>query len=284
LSSFFSRLFSSSVDIKIQSEQDFYSSFLHRKVEVDIYLPDDYKPQSKLSYPLLIINDGQDLRRMDFAAILSRLYRKRMIPKIIVVGVYASSDRIREYGTARQPDYKGRGDWAGKYSDFILHELCPYLEEHFAVSTIAAERAIAGFSLGALSAFDIAWAHPEKFGHVGVFSGALWWRWSAVRPEDPDADRIMHDIVKQSERIEPNQFYWFECGTQDEEEDRNNNGIIDAIDDTLDLIKVLRSKGVHESQIQYLEIKDGRHEPDTWGEAMPDFLRWAFVPKPTFNA
>jgi len=39
----------------------------------------------------------------------------------------------------------------------------------------------------------------------------------------------------------------------------------------------LKTKNVRDENIRYLEIEGGRHEPHTWGEAMPDFLRWAFV-------
>ncbi len=37
--------------------------------------------------------------------------------------------------------------------------------------------------------------------------------------------------------------FFFECGTLDEAGDRNNNGIIDSIDDTKDLISALVDKG-----------------------------------------
>ena len=50
--------------------------------------------------------------------------------------------------------------------------------------------------------------------------------------------------------------------------------MIDAIDDTLDLMKCLRERGLRDAQLRYLEIEGGRHEPQTWGEAMPDFLDW----------
>jgi len=29
--------------------------------------------------------------------------------------------------------------------------------------------------------------------------------------------------------------------------------------------------------IQYLEIKDGRHNQETWAQAMPNFLTWALA-------
>lgn len=254
-----------------------HSAALGREVIVDAYLPPDYTAESTRKYPFVLFNDGQDLPRMGFAGIFQKMEAVENFPAIIAIGIHASTRRIREYGTARQADYKGRGDLAPQYSRFILAELLPHLRERFPLSAAASDAAFAGFSLGGLSALDIAWAHPEVFGTVGVFSGSHWWRSSDVRPEDPDADRIIHDIVQKALKFDPNQRFWFQCGTLDEEEDRNNNGVIDSIDDTLDLIRALRDKGIAEENIRYLEIENGLHEPGTWGEAMPDFLRWGFA-------
>jgi enterochelin esterase-like enzyme len=262
---------------RVRQIRHFYSPVLDREVDVDFYLPPDYNSGGG-PYPLLIFNDGQDLPRMNFAKILERMYRRNELPYIIVAGIYASGERTREYGTARQPDYKGRGDKAGRYAQFVTEEFLPWVKGKFRTLDTRHDRAIAGFSLGGLSALDIGWANPQVFNTVGVFSGALWWRWSAVSPHDPDADRIMHDIVRKATSWNPHQNFWFQCGTLDEDEDRNNNGIIDAIDDTVDLIRALQEKDVADEHLRYVEIPDGQHDPATWGQAMPDFLRWTFVP------
>ena len=53
--------------------------------------------------------------------------------------------------------------------------------------------------------------------------------------------------------------FYFECGTEDETEDRNGNGIIDSIDDTKDLINTLTEKGYNpHSDIHYHEISRGQ--------------------------
>jgi hypothetical protein len=63
----------------------------------------------------------------------------------------------------------------------------------------------------------------------------------------------------------------------DEIRDRNKNGIIDSIDDTLDLMKELEAKGYSpENDIRYLELKDGKHDVPTWARAMPEFLKWGW--------
>lgn len=258
----------------LRQVRHFQSQALERQVDIDIYLPPDYHLSKGQYYPVVLFNDGQDLLRMNFSGILERLYFGKQIPPCIAVGVYASGERMREYGTARQADYKGRGDKAVCYRNFILEELLPFLHRRFRLSGLREETAFAGFSLGGLSALDICWAHPQIFGAAGVFSGSLWWRWSPVDPADPDADRIMHDIVLKTAQPDDRQRFWLQCGTLDEQEDRNGNGVIDAIDDTLALIDALREKGIPENNIRYLEVQGGEHEPVTWGEAMPDFLKW----------
>ncbi|MBL7816143.1 MAG: esterase family protein, partial [Saprospiraceae bacterium] len=173
-------------------------------------------------------------------------------------------------------DYKNRGNKALSYTNFVLFELMPYIHESFRCLKNATDTAFAGFSLGALSALDIAWANPSVFGKVGVFSGSLWWRERTWTPEDPDGGRIMHDIIAKSAYQEGMKF-WFEVGTRDEDSDRNNNGIIDAIDDTRDLIDELCKLGYRpHADIKYLEVEGGEHNPHTWGQVMPQFLTWAF--------
>jgi iron(III)-enterobactin esterase len=252
-----------------------YSPILERELSIDVYLPPDYRRNKHLKYPLLIVNDGQDLPRMGMVKILENLYLRKQIPPIIVVGIHADDNRMREYGTANQVDYKGRGDRADAYKSFIVNELVGFLMSKYRIIGRTEQTAIAGFSLGGLSAFDIGWAVPEIFGTIGVFSGALWWRSREVNPKHPDADRIMHTTVQNSTKND-GQYFWFEAGTDDEIDDRNNNGIIDAIDDTLDLMRILKQKGYSDDDLRYIEIKDGRHDPQTWGIAMPDFLIWTF--------
>jgi enterochelin esterase-like enzyme len=262
---------------QLRQVRHFHSEALDREVDIDVYLPPDYHIRMDKRYPLVLFNDGQDLPRMNMSGILEELYLKKRIPYAIIIGVYTSGERHREYGTVRQADYKGRGDKAPQYQKFMLHEFLPWLYRRFRISKDREDIIIAGFSLGGLSAFDIGWATPYLFGKIGVFSGALWWRWENIDPKDPDHSRIIHDVVDKTPKITEHQSYWFQTGTLDEEEDRNNNGVIDAIDDTLDLIKTLKAKGVDDDSIVYYEMEGGEHNTETWGKAMPDFLHWALT-------
>ncbi len=251
------------------------SKYLERGVKVDVFLPPQYSKQKKQRYPTIYFNDGQDMFALGMYDTLTRLYDEGTLPHCIIIAMYCNDNRINEYGTALEIDYKNRGNKAREYANFIIHELVPLMRSEYRCRLEPSKNIYAGFSLGALSALDIAWANPSVFGKIGVFSGALWWRTKAWTLEDPDGGRIMHDIIRRSAHQSGMKF-WFEVGTKDEESDRNNNGVIDAIDDTRDLINELVTLGYrpHED-IKYEEIEGGEHNPKTWGAIMPVFLKWA---------
>jgi len=253
------------------------SKHLQRQVRVDVYLPDEYELRPRKQYPVVFFNDGQDMEAVGLQETVRELTQKGRIPPIVVIAIHANENRMAEYGTASQPDYKNRGAQAGAYTDFIMQELLHFAYRKYRLKTNPSEVAFAGFSLGGLSAMDIVWHHPNNFGKVGVFSGSFWWRSKAFRAEAPDADRIMQQILHHSIK-RPGLKFWLQTGTEDETSDRNDNGIIDAIDDTLDIIRELKRLGYKEQQdIRYIEVEDGKHHPKTWSEVLPDFLIWAFA-------
>lgn len=248
------------------------SKRLKRKVKIDVFLPvemDGMQPCSGL-----LLNDGQDMPQLQLVETLTERFRQPENRNLIVVAVHAG-DRMNEYGTAGIPDYAGRGWKAKSYSAFIIYQLLPFLRKQYDAFVSPEFTAFAGFSLGGLSAIDIGWRNPQCFLKIGVFSGSFWWRSSQPDDRYPDADRIMHYVIGAGSFKKGMQF-WFETGTEDEKSDRNNNGIIDAIDDTVDLMHVLKAKGYTNRDVVYKEITGGEHNFDTWSKAFPDFLEWCF--------
>ncbi|CAN5642877.1 hypothetical protein BH11BAC3_BH11BAC3_10010 [soil metagenome] len=250
-----------------------YSSFLKREVKIDCYLPPAVNISEEIS--LLLINDGQDLVTMNFGKILETLYTQEAIAPLFCIGIHCSADRRNEYGTAGVLDYEGRGNKAALYTRFIFEELMPYIRKNYTHSF--KDKSFAGFSLGGLSALDIVWSNPKEFTNAGIFSGSFWWRDKSQKDGDfnEDLHRIMHRLVRDG-NYRPWLKFFFEVGTQDETADRNNNGIIDAIDDTLGLIKELQLKGYKTDAIKYVELQDGRHDVATWARAFPDYLKWGW--------
>ncbi|WP_052273240.1 alpha/beta hydrolase [Flavihumibacter solisilvae] len=251
------------------------SDHLERQVTISTWTP---KQLSSYELPaLLLINDGQQMESLGLTDILEDNIQ-RLTKKIITVAIHAGPERKQEYGTAGVLDYLGQGSKAMAYTLFIFEELLPFVRRQLGYEQFS-EKIFAGFSLGGLSALDIVWAHPHEFSAVGVFSGSLWWR--TIDQDDPaysdDQHRIMHQLIRKGNYASWLKFF-FSTGTMDETHDRNNNGIIDSIDDTLDLMKELTAKGYDQHHdMKYLELSDGKHDIATWARAMPAFLEWTMI-------
>ena len=249
------------------------SDHLKRDVIVTLLLPDEEEIAEPLS--LLLLNDGQEAESLQLSETLGGLLSTNRIKPVLVAAIHAGEERLQEYGTAGKPDFKKRGSKANLYTEFIKKELLPAIYRLTGIEYFETT-AFAGFSLGGLSALDIAWNGPGLFDKVGVFSGSFWWRSKDLAKGYTDSDRIMHSIIRNT-AAKPNLKIWMQTGTKDEMTDRNKNGIIDSIDDTVDLIKELEKKGFKRpDDIQYLEMYGGSHNPETWAKAMPKFLIWAF--------
>ncbi len=249
------------------------SQYLERGVRIDFYIPAGKGTQEGMN--LLLINDGQDLPKFHFHHMLNDLQGSRQIAPLFCAGIHCGAERKMEYGTAAMKDYKGRGAKASFYKQFVMDELLSFIKENYPFPF--KETAYAGFSLGGLAAIDTVWHHPEIFSKAGVFSGSLWWRLKDLNKGYNEAtDRIIHKLVRESV-YKPGLKFYFTTGSLDEKVDRNKNGIIDSIDDTLGLIEELEKKGYTSGKdIQYVNFENGRHDVHTWGKAMPEFLKWGW--------
>lgn len=253
------------------------SIFLGHTVTISCFLPCHVQYPEEMG--LLLINDGQNMEELGLAAMLDEMIGSNLIEPLVCIAIHTGIERKLEYGIARCADYMGRGSKAALYTRFIFDELLPFIHTTYAVSSFK-NKSFAGFSLGGLSALDIVWNHPGEFSRAGVFSGSLWWRTRGLEDGYNEAtDRIMHTQVREG-GFYPGLKFFFQAGALDETMDRNHNGVIDSIDDTLGLIDDLIAKGYHpQDDIQYLELQEGRHNIATWAKAMPVFLKWGWGKK-----
>jgi len=252
------------------------SAFLNRTVDLEIYTPNEGAAQTPLH--LLLFNDGQEAEALQLAETSAKLQADGHIEPLLIVAIKANDDRLQEYGVAGVPDFQGRGAKASAYTQFVVSELMPYIKSTFKALG-QGKCGFAGCSLGGLSAFDIAWNNPDLFDVTGVFSGAFWWRKKDIGVGYSDQDRILHQMIRQSEG-KPQLKFWLMTGTEDETADRNHNYIIDSIDDAIDVIKELLKKGYSRpDDITYFEMVGGKHHTSSWAKALPCFLTWAFAKK-----
>jgi enterochelin esterase family protein len=249
-----------------------------RPRRVTVYLPPGYDAARVQPYPLLVALDGQTMPRWRLAETLDELVDAGAIEPVVVAAVPASAERMDEYGMAGQLDFAGRGRHAKALQDLLAGEVLPWLRERHHVAPDAARTGIFGASLGGLCAFDTAWRRPQVFGLAGIFSGSLWWRADDSSVAAQQASRLAHRTVRET-ATRPALRLWFQAGTRDEAADRDGNGIIDAIQDTTELVDELVAKGFRRGGgVVYHESEGGEHHESTWARELPVFLQWACPP------
>jgi len=232
---------------------------------------------------LLLLNDGQDVDALGVATRLDQAWTAGTLRPLVVVAIPAG-DRLQEYGTAEDGGSIAclpsategpYGTRAAEYEAFLAERLLPEAWAMLAARPPPARTGFLGASLGGLSAFSTAWGHPGVFGYAGVLSGSFWWRTNPGTVQERQDSRIMRNIVARS-APRPGFRAWFEAGTADETSDRNGNGVIDAIEDTQDLLAALAGVGVVGAV--YREVPGGTHGYATWAAVLPEFLVWAAPP------
>lgn len=146
-----------------------------------VFLPPRYGENSLKHYPVIYMQDGQNLFFPDEAfrgqdwridETVTVLDAMNAIEEVIVVGIYPE-DRLREY---TKPGYE-------TYGRFLVEELKPAIDSEFRVAPGPNRTAVMGSSLGGVASFYVAWQWPEVFGMSASLSSTFGYR-------DDLADRV----------------------------------------------------------------------------------------------
>lgn len=136
-----------------------------------VYVPAGYDGNHLHRYPVLYMNDGQNLfsrfgPQLDAAwsveSTLTRLHEMSSIEHVIVVGVFPH-DRMVDYTREGEEDY----------ANFLAKALKPHIDAEFRTLANPEHTAIMGSSLGGVSALTVAWTHPDQFGMAGCMSSSF---------------------------------------------------------------------------------------------------------------
>ncbi|MCC8363671.1 DUF3372 domain-containing protein [Lysobacter sp. A6] len=242
---------------------------------VDVQLPPGYDANARKRYPVLYLDDGQDLADVHVRDTLDRLYREQKIAPLIVVAMHMPRDRMAGYGLADRAagrsvvsptKYGEVGVNAQALSEWVVGTLVPYVDAHWRTQADADGRAVLGWSLGGIHAFSLGWNYPEVFGRIGAFSPSFWLA-------DANDRRIAQALVADNAPKRGLRAY-FAVGTKEEEGDRDSDGMIDVIDDANELATLLRERAGNE--VEVVELDGGIHRQSSWAAMLPGFLEWGF--------
>jgi hypothetical protein len=156
-----------------------------------IALPPGYRRPANagLRYPVLYLFRGherewvhrwQDKSRRGRTVIdvyRELLARGQVGPLIMVFpGISSSDNRVPGLlVNFRAPELvdKTPGIGSGRFEDYFVQELVPYVDRHFRTIADRSGRAVDGFSLGGFQSIKIAAQHPELFASAGAFDGTF---------------------------------------------------------------------------------------------------------------
>ena len=158
--------------------------------KVMVWLPSSYRPGGP-RHSVLYMHDGQNLFDPDTGyggmewkvdEVLERLIREGRVRPTIVVAIWNTPKRLREYVPSKAfrhlaPAYmdRVRGLYGGDplsdgYLKFIVRELKPRIDRAYRVRSDRANTAIMGSSMGALVSLYAISEYPRVFGAAGMVS------------------------------------------------------------------------------------------------------------------
>ncbi len=196
---------------------EIHHHFYHSKIVGDdrdfyVYTPPGYEPHAKQDYPVLYLLHGFSDAADGWSAvgqanvILDNLIAQgKAKPMIVVMPLgYGDMEVIR----------RGWGSWSDKelawhnlsgFTDVLLAEVIPQIEDSYKVRKDRESRAIAGLSMGGAESLLTGLNHLDKFAWVGAFSsGGLDNR--EFSAEFPHLEASANKQLKQ---------LWIACGTED---------------------------------------------------------------------
>jgi predicted alpha/beta superfamily hydrolase len=259
-------------DIRVHA--DFESPQLLNKRTVLVWLPPGYDDHPDQRYPVLYMHDGNNVfdARTAFAGIewaadetATRLIAERKMWPAILVAIYNTPARIREYTPVADPRYGGgEGD---NYLAFLVETLKPFIDRTYRTRPERESTGIAGSSLGGLISLYAALKRPDTFGFAGVVSPALGW-----------SEKHILGVVGDTDLRRPIRI-WIDIGTAEGEDDdpaSPRSKVVDTCRELATLLEVKRM--VRGNDFIYEEIPGGKHNEAAWAARLDRMLMYLLPP------
>ncbi len=152
----------------------YWSNTENRMRQCYVYTPADYDKNTKKRYPVMYLQHGMAENETGWhvqgkmANILdNNIAEGKAVPMIVVM-----DNGNCDYGFGANPN-EDRNAFGSSFFKVIVDDIIPYIDNTFRTKTDRNNRAMAGLSWGGWQSFNIAMTNPDKFSHLGSFSGAV---------------------------------------------------------------------------------------------------------------
>jgi predicted alpha/beta superfamily hydrolase len=252
---------------RLERIHGFASAILGNSREITIFLPAGYDEHPERRYPVLYLQDGQNLFDAERAYVPGQHWRvqeaadaaigeRTASPMIIVAADHAGPGRIDEYTPTVDAKHNGGGR-AADYGKFLAEELKPAIDAAFRTLSDREHTAIGGSSLGGLVSLYLVLTRPDLFGRAAVMSPSVWW-----------ADRIILKTVDAFEGAPPR--LWLDIGGREG---------LEALRDARKLRDHLVAKGWDDTTFLYHEDRRADHSERAWARRIRPVLEFLFPPE-----
>jgi enterochelin esterase-like enzyme len=245
----------------------FRSRYLPGLRSLIVYVPPGYDEHPEETYPVLFLQDGQNLFDGRTSYVPDRTWQVREqadaaieageLAPLVIVGIYNAGDRrLAEYTHER--DWQMGGGQADDYGMMLTREVMPWIASQYRVRQDRENTGLGGSSLGGLVTLYLGLRHAECFGKLAVLSPSVWWNHKS----------ILGYLNERAPQVWDRPRLWLDVG--DKEGHR-------AVHDAELLNRRLKANGWRPGETLHFErVQGGTHDEASWACRVGPMLRFLF--------
>jgi predicted alpha/beta superfamily hydrolase len=253
---------------RLRLHEQFPSKVEEEKHDFVVYLPPLYDEQPDRRFPVLYMQDGQNLfdpetcftkgNYWHMGETADHLIGTGEIEPLIIVGIYNTGEhRIDEYTPVE--DKRLGGGQADAYGQMLTEELKVFVDHTYRTLPGRENCGLGGSSLGGLVTIYLGLRYTWMFSRLAVMSPSVWWR----------NRTILKTVAKIPHK--PELKIWLDIGTKESQR---------ALPDAQELKISLVKKGWVEGQdLAYMEVPDAEHNEAAWAARVAPMLKFLFPPR-----
>ncbi len=251
---------------RLRLHRAFASHYLPDKRDLIVYLPPGYERNPDRTYPVLYLQDGQNLFDPRTSFIPGRTWEVREhadeairageVEPLIIVGIYNTEHRLAEYTHER--DWQMGGGEAAQYGLTLTREILPFIASQYRVKKDRDSTGLGGSSLGGLVSLYLGLRYATWFGKLAVLSPSVWWNHKS----------ILGYLNERAPEIWDRPRLWLDVG---EKEGRR------AVHDAETLNRRLKANHWRPGETLHFErVHGGTHDEPSWSRRVRPMLKFLF--------
>jgi len=252
---------------RLRLHRAFPSVYLPDKRDLIVYVPPGYDQHPQRTYPVLYLQDGQNLFDPRTSFIPGRTWEVREhadaaieageVEPLVIVGIYNTGDRrLAEYTHDR--DWRMGGGEAAQYGLTLTREILPWIVGQYRVRTGREHTGLGGSSLGGLASLYLGLRYATLFGKLAILSPSIWW----------NHESILGYVNDRVPEIRDRPRLWLDQG---DKEGRR------TLHDAESLNRRLKARGWRPGETLHFEkVNGGTHDESSWARRVRPMLSFLY--------